>query len=1148
MTKRDDDMLRDFGRQENQHVLASTFNPEAALYSDLEYVEKTAQEACGKAERSFGSEDPIHIEALINLGLFYWKRRRDPLQAETSLVRAAGILSASSSKKKELLTELIAASVLVETLKDLAHERLAVIDRIVNTVPRPFGIGNQPQQRESVEIYRRMVKVALDSNHPVLTYLVSEVGRPFALELASAGFRVDAVDVLTNVLPPLQLKVWEPNSYETEMTALEAHWLAGTGAEDIQLRRELERLAYDLEIATRDGVPAKVSSDLQAARSAFKDALLLVDQIVQAPVFERALKITEAIGSFEAVLRELDLSKDNQSEQQAKLLVPTFTALACLYMARPQPGKAEHLEQALDYLNKALKILYSDHSSDDENDIDIDRRRVLLADLYSRRVHGDPEENVNQILVHTDTIDLEKETDAYYWALGKYLRGAAFQMRQETKLYSGAKPDQFMPVFDVQAAIDFFKEALEVFTPDDFPYEWSSTLLRWVAVIEPIFTAGVPDFKQQMDQQLFASEEVFTPVTHAENWAAIQIHRARLAQLVRGSDAEDSQQKPLDLLFRAQVFLTQKDHPTLWARLELEKARMVAASEDSETRLSASKYYNNCLSIFASATRERFEVLNELSKLFFSVGRFKEAIPPLEEAVTLGEQRFDESFSMHARRVAVSAMEGLSRMLSYCYYKTDRWDEAVIALDHGKSRLLHDNLRLSHADLTVLNAGDRSETEHLRDQIRQLESDSYGGMSYIEHMDQLIKARRDLKDLLSRFQSQITSSADSIMALSNVPADAAIVMPLISEYGGVVFIVTSGLANMTAQHVVPLPLLTSEVVRSWLFEEEVCGWFAAFEKRDVDDEGIKHFQDTVARICTLLWDSWVREVCERLRELNVAEIVFVPSGGLQFLPVCAAGPGDNGKIDHRLSDEFRFRSVPSAGVLCLLNAGPDRVVAKERAVIAGVTEYEELSPLPNIELEVRAIADRFGVAPLLNEEVTPDVLAQQVSGASFVHLACHGAPWAEDPNFGWSFAPPVVLNLTNGGLSFEDILRWDLHRSSLVTLSACDTGLVEFDKPWDEFEGLSHVLLQAGARAVVGTLWSVDDQSTTLLMAQFYENLSNSKLSPAAALGVAQRWLRESTHASLLNSNLYQPDRWDVAPDSHPFEHPYYWAPFFITG
>ena len=1147
MTKNEDDRLRDYGRQENQYVLASTFNPTAVLYGDLESVEETAQEACEQAERAFGPEDPIHIEALINLSLFYWKRRRDPLKAETSLVRAAEILSASSSNKEELLTELIAASALVETLKDLAHERLAVIDRIVNTVPRPFGISNQPQQKESVEIYRRMVEIAIDSDHPLLPYLVTEVGRPFALELASAGLRADAVDVLTNILPPLQLKVWEPDSYQTEMVALEARWLAGTGAEDIQLRRELERLAYDLEAATRDGVPAKVSSDLRAARSAFKDALLLVDQIVQAPVLERAPQITGVIDSFAAVLREFDLSKHSQSKKRAKLLVPTFTALACLHMARPQPGKAEHLEQALDYLNKALEILYSDPSFGDENAVD--RTRVLLADVYSRRVHGDPEENVNQILVHTDSLDLEKETDAYYWALGKYLRGIGYQMRQETKLYSGAKPDQFTPVFDVQAATHFFQEALEVFTPDDFPYEWSSTLLRWSAVIEPMLTAEFPDeVRQQLDQQLLASEEVFTPLTHAENWTAIQIHRARLANIVRGSDTEDSQQKPLELLFRAQVFLTQKDHPTLWARLELERARMLAASEDSETRLSASKHYNNCLSVFAPATREWFEVLSELSKLFFSEGQFKEAIPSLEEAVALGEQRFDESFSMHARRVAISAMEGLSRMLSYCYYKTDRWDDAVITLDHGKSRMLHDNLRLSHTDLTVLNAEDRSEAEHLRDQIRLLESETYGGMSDIGHMDQLIKARRDLRGLLSKSQSQITRSADNLMALSNVPADVAIVMPLVSEYGSVVFIVTSGLESMTARHVVPLPSLTSEVVRSWLFEKEVCGWFPAFERRTLDDEGAKYFQDTVARICTLLWDSWVREVCERLRELNVAEIVFVPSGGLQFLPVCAAGPGDNGKIDHRLSDEFRFRSVPSASVLRLLDAGPDRVEAKERAVIAGVTEYEELLPLPNIELEVRAIADRFGIDPLLNEEVTPDVLAQQVSGASFIHLACHGAPWAEDPNFGWSFAPPVVLNLTNGGLSFQDVLRWDLHRSSFVTLSACDTGLVEFDKPWDEFEGLSHVLLQAGARAVIGSLWSVDDESTALLMVRFYENLLQSKSNPAAALGAAQRWLRDSTHASLLNSNLYQPDRWDVAPDSHPFEHPYYWAPFFVTG
>jgi len=63
-----------------------------------------------------------------------------------------------------------------------------------------------------------------------------------------------------------------------------------------------------------------------------------------------------------------------------------------------------------------------------------------------------------------------------------------------------------------------------------------------------------------------------------------------------------------------------------------------------------------------------------------------------------------------------------------------------------------------------------------------------------------------------------------------------------------------------------------------------------------------------------------------------------------------------------------------------------------------------------------------------------------------------------------------------------------LARTQLVTLSACETGLVEFGRGLaDEYIGLPGILLQAGARAVVASLWAVDDLATALLMGRFYE-------------------------------------------------------------
>jgi CHAT domain-containing protein len=167
-------------------------------------------------------------------------------------------------------------------------------------------------------------------------------------------------------------------------------------------------------------------------------------------------------------------------------------------------------------------------------------------------------------------------------------------------------------------------------------------------------------------------------------------------------------------------------------------------------------------------------------------------------------------------------------------------------------------------------------------------------------------------------------------------------------------------------------------------------------------------------------------------------------------------------------------------------------------------------------------------------------------------LACHGAPWAEDVGFDHSFDPQPVLRLRKKGLSFRDILvDWDLESTELVTLSACDTGLVTFSRSSDEFEGLAHILLQAGARRVVASLWSVDDQSTALLMRRFYANL-RSGLGHSAALTEAQRWLRDATHRDLIeqDGDLYDsdPNQTNMSGDECPFAQPIFWAPFFLTG
>ncbi len=101
-----------------------------------------------------------------------------------------------------------------------------------------------------------------------------------------------------------------------------------------------------------------------------------------------------------------------------------------------------------------------------------------------------------------------------------------------------------------------------------------------------------------------------------------------------------------------------------------------------------------------------------------------------------------------------------------------------------------------------------------------------------------------------------------------------------------------------------------------------------------------------------------------------------------------------------------------------------------------------------------------------------------------------------------------------------------------MTLSACQSGLGgATTDDGREVEGLSAIVQRRGAQHVVASLWQVEDRSTAHLMREMYAALSASKMDPAVAL----------RHSQLALRALREGGR-------HPYEHPYYWGGFLVSG
>jgi CHAT domain-containing protein len=263
--------------------------------------------------------------------------------------------------------------------------------------------------------------------------------------------------------------------------------------------------------------------------------------------------------------------------------------------------------------------------------------------------------------------------------------------------------------------------------------------------------------------------------------------------------------------------------------------------------------------------------------------------------------------------------------------------------------------------------------------------------------------------------------------------------------------------------------------------------------------------------------DWLIRPIEPALAGDVETLVFVPDGALRTIPFAALYDRDARAY---LIEKFAVAVTPG---LSLTDPRPlDR--RRVRLLAAGISEAVQGYPsLDNVPREIEAVHAIFGGEQLMDDEFVVERFEGEVSDHPFgiVHIASHGEFTAD--------AAESFLVAYDGKMPMDRLaelvaktrFRGD-RPLELLTLSACQTAAGNEQAAL----GLAGVAVRAGARSALATLWSVNDQASTDLVAEFYTQLENPGMSRAEALRRAQVKLLQLPH----------------------YRHPAYWSPFLLIN
>ncbi|MFN7502909.1 MAG: CHAT domain-containing protein, partial [Dolichospermum sp.] len=763
-----------------------------------------------------------------------------------------------------------------------------------------------------------------------------------------------------------------------------------------------------------------------------------------------------------------------------------------------------------------------------------------LGTAYSDRIRGDKAENLeNAIAAYNKALEVSTRTDfPVQWATTQNNLGTAYSDR-----IRGDKAD------NLENAIAAYEQALEVRTRTDFPVQWAMTQNNLGNAYSDRIRGDKADNLENAIAAYNNALKVRTRTDFPVEWAATQNNLGNAYRI--SGDKADNLEIAIAAYEQALEVYTRTDFPVQWATTQ----NNLGTAYSDRIRGDKAENLENAIAAYEQALEvrtptdfpvENAETLFNLGIAYQDSQQFDLAYDTFKSAIATVEGLRGEIISGEEskRKQAEEWNKLFVRMVEVCL-GLGKEREAISYIERSKTRNLVEQI-LSRDLKTIFPAEIVTQLEQLRDEIASGQNLLQTGKA--ENPETLRQHLQQLRQQSQQLQDQylpIGASFNFASLEQIVDNNTAIIEWYITFDKILSFVIQPGGQEI---RIWQSSSADRDALRDW-----VNKYLADYYNQK--DQWENQLKQSLQKLAEILH---IEEILDKIPP-QCEKLILIPHQFLHLLPLHALPVPDS-----YLMDLFP-QGVGYAPSCQLLQQTQLRQRDDFQSLFAIQTPTEDL-----YEEDLGAVAaikkqfDKDKSHVLKNENAKKSAIIphnKKLIQANNLFFFCHGS-------FNSNCPLDSGLQLADEVLTLEDIItHLKLENCRLVTLAACESGMIDGYNISDEYIGLPNGFLLAGSTNVVSSLWTVSTRATALLMVRFYQELKYQELKHennlVLALQTAQRWLRDTNIRDfkqwLETSSLtfaYQSaisKYFDIIEQNHgenyqPFSSPVDWSAFCCIG